>query len=56
MKLTIYQCDKCGADCSAYEKRVVVNFPYGEQHDLCIKCAREIFPEKKESEMQNEGA
>ena len=51
MKLTICQCDKCGADCSEYEERVLVSFPYGERHDLCIKCAREIFPDKKESEV-----
>ena len=50
MKLIICQCDKCGADCSEYEERVLVSFPYGERHDLCIKCAREIFPDKKESE------
>ena len=52
MELTIYQCDKCNADCSAYENRVVVNFPYGERHELCIKCARELFPENKESEVK----
>jgi hypothetical protein len=51
MKLTIYQCDRCKADCSAYEKRVVVDFPFGEQYDLCIKCARELFPKKEESEV-----
>lgn len=51
MKLSIYQCDKCGADCSAYEQRVVVGFPFGEQYDLCIKCVRKLFPEKKESEV-----
>ena len=46
MELTIYQCDKCGADCSEYEERVVVCFPLGERYHLCIKCAREIFPDK----------
>ena len=51
MKLTICQCDKCGADCSEYEERVEVSFPRGEQRDLCIKCAREIFPERKKSEV-----
>lgn len=50
MNLSIYQCDKCGADCSEYEERVVVAFPFGEMHDLCIKCAREIFQPKEESE------
>lgn len=49
MILTIYQCDKCKADCSSYEQRVRVDFPFGEQYDLCIKCARELFPEQKES-------
>jgi hypothetical protein len=48
MKLEIYQCDKCGAECGSYYDRVAVNFPYGEQHDLCIKCAREIFPKKND--------
>lgn len=52
MNLTIYQYDKCGADCSKYEKRVVVAFPRGEQYDLCIKCAREILPPKDESEAE----
>lgn len=52
MRLSIYQCDKCGADCSEYEERVVVLFPLGEQHDLCIKCAREIFNNKEESEVK----
>ena len=54
MKLTIYQCDKCGEDCSKYDERVVVSFPRGEQNDLCIKCAREIFhePDKDESEVK----
>ena len=51
MKLAIYQCDMCKADCSAYEQRVVVDFPFGEQYDLCIKCARELFPKKEESEV-----
>ena len=51
MKLTICQCDKCGADCSKYEERVVVYFPYGKRHELCIKCARKIFPDKKEGEV-----
>ena len=50
MNLTIYQCDKCGADCSDYDKRVAVFLPYGERRDLCIKCAMEILPDKKESE------
>ena len=53
MNLSIYQCDRCGADCSAYENRVRVYFPYGERYDLCIKCAREIFPEREESEVKN---
>ena len=48
MKLTIYQCDKCGADCSEYENRVMIYFQYGEGHELCIKCAREIFQDKEE--------
>ena len=52
MNLTIYQCDKCGADCSKYEERVVVAFPRGEQYDLCIKCAREMLPPKDESEAE----
>lgn len=56
MNLAIYQCDKCGADCSEYKERVLVSFPYGEQYDLCIKCANEIFQKKKESDMQNEEA
>ena len=51
MKLTIYQCDRCKADCSAYEQRVGADFPFGEQYDLCIKCARELFPKKEESEV-----
>ena len=56
MKLTICQCDKCGADCSEYKERVLVSFPFGEQRDLCIKCARDIFHEtdKEESEVSNE--
>ena len=54
MQLSIYRCDRCGADCSAYEKRVRVYFPYGERYDLCIKCAREIFPERKKSEVRDE--
>ena len=52
MNLSIYQCDKFGADCSKYEERVVVAFPRGEQYDLCIKCAREILPPKDESEVK----
>ena len=52
MNLSIYQCDKCGVDCSKYEERVVVSFPFGEQHDLCIKCARGIFQPKEESEAE----
>ena len=55
MELTIYQCDKCGADCSEYEKRVMVYFPHGERHELCIECAREIFQDfqdKEESEVK----
>lgn len=52
MNLSIYQCDKCGADCSKYEERVVVAFPCGEQYELCIKCAREILPPKDESEVK----
>ena len=51
VKLTIYQCDRCKADCSAYEQRVGADFPFGEQYDLCIKCARELFPKKEESEV-----
>ena len=51
MILTIL-CDKCGADCSEYKNRVAVNFPYGKQYDLCIKCAREILPQKEESEAE----
>ena len=47
MKLTIYQCDRCKADCSAYEQRVVVDFPFGEQYDLCIKCARSCFRKRR---------
>ena len=57
MKLTIYQCDKCGADCSEYEKRVMVYFPNGERHELCIECAREIFQDfqdKEESEVKEQ--
>lgn len=54
MELTIYQCDKCGADCSEYENRVVVNFPYGKRYDLCLKCAKELFPEKKEDEVSDD--
>ena len=53
MQLSIYQCDRCGADCSAYENRVRVYFPCGERYDLCIKCAREIFPERKKSEVRD---
>lgn len=52
MELTIFQCDKCGDDCSEYKNRVAVNFPYGEQYDLCIKCAREILQPKEESEVK----
>ena len=52
MKLTIYQCDKCGADCSEYDNRVTVYFPYGEMRELCIKCAREIFQDKEEIEVK----
>ena len=51
MILTI-RCDKCGADCTEYKNRVAVNFPYGKQYDLCIKCAREIFQEKKKSDVK----
>ena len=36
MELIIYQCDKSGADCSEYEKRVMAYFPRGEKHELCI--------------------
>jgi hypothetical protein len=50
MELTIYQCDKCKADCSAYENRVKVDFPFGEHYHLCVPCAREIFPKKEEDE------
>lgn len=53
MNLTIYQCDKCGADCSSYEKRVEVHFPFGERYDLCVKCAREILPYKDKSEVRD---
>lgn len=53
MKLEIYQCDKCGCDCSEYEKCVVVNFPFGEKYHLCMDCARKIFPKKEESEVKN---
>jgi hypothetical protein len=53
MKLEIYECDKCGDDCSTYENRVIVHFPFGEQQDLCMKCARKLFPEQKESEVTN---
>ena len=49
MELTIYQCDNCGADCSEYEKRVMVYFPHGERHELCIECARKIFQDKEQS-------
>lgn len=52
MKLEIYQCDKCNAECTTYDDKVTVNFPFGEQYDLCIKCARELFPEKKENEVK----
>ena len=52
MELTIYQCDKCGADCSEYEKRGMVYFPHGERHELCIECAREIFQDKEEIEVK----
>ena len=55
MELTIYQCDNCGADCSEYEKRVMVYFPHGERHELCIECARKIFQDfqdKEESEVK----
>lgn len=52
MKLTIYQCDKCGADCSEYENRVMIYFPHGEGHELCIKFAREIFQDKEEREVK----
>ena len=55
MKLEIYQCDKCGAECGSYYDRVAVNFPYGEQHDLCIKCAREIFPKKNDDDDDEHG-
>jgi hypothetical protein len=51
MELSIYQCDKCKADCSAYENRVVVNFPYGETKHLCLDCATKVF-EKEESEVK----
>lgn len=51
MELTIYQCDKCKADCSDYKKRVVVNFPFGETKHLCLDCADEVF-EKEESEVK----
>ena len=49
MELTIHKCDRCGADCSKYKERVVFDFPYGERRDLCIKCAREIFKNKKKA-------
>ena len=52
MELIIYQCDKSGADCSEYEKRVMAYFPRGEKHELCIKCAREIFPVEEESDVK----
>jgi len=55
MELTIYQCDNCGADCSEYEKRVMVYFPNGERHEICIECARKIFQDfqdKEESEVK----
>jgi DNA-directed RNA polymerase subunit RPC12/RpoP len=51
MELTIYKCDRCGVDCSAYENRVVVNFPYGETKHLCLDCATKVF-EKEESEAE----
>ena len=49
MQLSIYQCDRCGADCSAYENRVRVYSPYSERYDLCIKCAREISPRERKA-------
>lgn len=55
MKLTIHKCDNCGADCSEYNKRAVFFSPYGERHELCIECAREIFKDfqdKEESEVK----
>ena len=50
MEITIHKCDRCGADCSKYYERVVFDFPYGERRDLCIRCARDIFKDKKESD------
>lgn len=48
METAIHKCDKCGADCSEYNTRVVVYFPYCKGRDLCIRCAREeIFTDKK---------
>lgn len=52
MKLEIYQCDKCGCDCSEYERCVVVNYPFGENKHLCIDCANKVF-DKEESEVKN---
>ena len=54
MEITIHKCDKCGADCSKYNERVVFYFPYRERRDLCIKCAREIFKNKKKARRRNE--
>ena len=54
MELTIHKCDRCGADCSKYNERVVFDFPYGERRDLCIKCAREIFKDKKKAGQSEE--
>ena len=51
MKLEIYQCDKCGCDCSEYERCVVVNYPFGETKHLCIDCANKVF-DKEESEVK----
>ena len=47
MELTIYQCDKCGCDCSGYERRVVVNYPFGEVKHLCLDCANKVFAKEK---------
>lgn len=53
MRLEIYQCDKCGAECNEYHERVAVNFPYGKTYDLCIKCAMQLFPKKEDDTIED---
>ena len=56
MNLSIYQCDKCGADCSDYDTRVTVNFPRGYTKHLCMKCAVDVFEKHEPNNQQKEKA